>query len=169
MARKKTIPVEKLVATQEKRNYCLERRLAGLTQKEICEETGWDKSAVSRYISTAIADITRENATEFLEVELARLDAMWAAIWEDIVNPGEDDRNGQTWKIDRALAIMDQRAKLTGSYKTAEMKAVADARGNLNTETSSMVGRFFDALEKVYEADGITAATEAPESADDEQ
>jgi hypothetical protein len=142
MARKRTIPIETLVTTQQKRNYALELRLAGKSQREICEETGWDKSSVSRYISAAIADITRENAEEYLEMELSRLDAMLAAIWPDIIS-GE---KGAEWKIDRALAIMEQRAKLTGTYKAAELKAIAEAKGGANVETASMIVDLFSAI-----------------------
>ncbi|MEV4127141.1 hypothetical protein [Nocardia sp. NPDC049707] len=160
MARKRTHSPEKLAETQRKRNTALEMRLAGKTQAQIAAETGWSKQSVSLYIKEAIADITRENAQEYLELELQRLDAMWAAIWEQIVDPASDEeRRGQTWKIDRALAIMEQRAKLTGTYKAAELKAIADAKGGISSETSSMIGRFFTALDQVYDA-ANTAETE---------
>lgn len=145
MARKRTIPVETLVQTQQNRNRALEMRLAGKSQAQIAAETGWSKQVVSNYIKVAIADITRENAEEYLELELARLDAMFAAIWEDII-AGE---KGAEWKIDRALAIMEQRAKLTGSYKAAELKAIADAKGGISSETTSMLGRLFDAIDTI--------------------
>ncbi|MBF6326575.1 hypothetical protein IU451_29185 [Nocardia cyriacigeorgica] len=162
MARKRTIPVETLVQTQQNRNRALEMRLAGKSQAQIAAETGWSKQVVSNYIKTAIADITRENAEEYLELELARLDAMFAAIWEDII-AGE---KGVEWKIDRALAIMDQRAKLTGTYKSAELKAIADAKGGLATETASMIGSFFGKLNDLVAAEQL--AKEASDDPDGE-
>ena len=150
MARKRTHSPEKLAETQQRRNLALEMRLAGKTQAQIAAETGWSKQTVSQYIKDAIAGITRENAQEYLELELQRLDAMWAAIWEQIVDPASDEeRRGQTWKIDRALAIMEQRAKLTGTYKAAELRAIADAKGTTSTNTTSMISKLISALELV--------------------
>jgi transcriptional regulator with XRE-family HTH domain len=148
MARKKTTPVETLVETQQKRNKALELRMAGKSQAEIAEELGVSSSSVSRYITHAVAAITRENAEEYLQLELSRLDALWAGIWNDATH-------GDTWKIDRALAIMDQRAKLTGRYKAAELQAIAEARGGVSAEATSMVGDFFGRLQELVAADEL--------------
>lgn len=153
MARKRTIPVETLVETQQNRKRVLDLRLAGHSQAEICNITGWGKSRVSRYLSSAIADITRESAEEYIELQQQRFDALLVGIWNDATH-------GDTWKIDRALAIEDQRARLLGLYKTAELKAIADAKGGANVETASMIINLFSA---------ITGAvgTESGEPADD--
>ncbi|WP_063023846.1 helix-turn-helix domain-containing protein [Nocardia niwae] len=165
MARKRTTPVETLVETQRKRNLALEMRLAGKSQAQITEEMGVHKSTVSMWIKEAIADITRENAQEYLELELSRLDAMWAAIWKKIVNPkNAEERKAQTWMIDRALAIMEQRAKLTGTYKAAELKAIADAKGGVGAETLSMIGNFFGKLEELVAADQLADNPESDDS-----
>jgi transposase len=159
MARKKTKPVEQVLEVQERRKRALELRLSGMNQSQIAEEMGLHKSTISDYIQHALTNVTRERAEEYLELELSRLDAMLAAIWPRIKElDTREQRDAQPWIIDRALAIMDQRARLTGVYKSAELKAIAEAKGTVSTETSSMVGRFFDALEKVYEADNADAA-----------
>ncbi|WP_280412549.1 hypothetical protein [Nocardia asiatica] len=154
MARKNPHSPEKLAETQRNRNLALELRLAGKTQKQIAEETGWSKQRVSVYIRDAIKDITRENAEEYLSIELDRLDAMWAAIWQKIVSEPETsfDRKNQPWLIDRALAIMDQRARLTGTYKTAELKAIAEAKGGVSGEADSMIEKLVDVLHSQYTA-----------------
>lgn len=170
MARKNPHSPEKLAETQRKRNLVLEMRLAGKPQHQIAAETGWSKQTVSLYIKEAIADITRENAEEYLELELQRLDAMWAAIWEQIVAPASDDeRKGQTWKIDRALAIMEQRAKLTGSYKAAELKAIAAAKGGGNLETASMLIDLFGMLKKAHNDSDESSNDDADASEDSDQ
>ncbi|MGX1809750.1 hypothetical protein ACWIGI_28855 [Nocardia sp. NPDC055321] len=129
MARKKTTPVETLVETQQKRNHALSLRLSGKSQQQIADEMKVHKSTVSLWLKDAIADIARENAEEYLQLELARLDVMFESIWRRTAAPRNDEeRKGQTWLIDRALAIMDQRAKLTGTYKAADLKAVAEAK-----------------------------------------
>jgi transcriptional regulator with XRE-family HTH domain len=150
MARKKTKPVEQVLEVQERRKKALELRLSGLNQTQIAERMGLHKSTISAYIQDALTNVTREKAEEYLELELHRLDAMLAAIWPSIVDPGEDEISGQTWKIDRALAIMDQRAKLTGTYKSAELKAIAAAKGGGNLETTSMLIDLFSMLKTAH-------------------
>lgn len=164
MARKQPHPVEKLVATQERRNEALRLRMTGMTQREIAGELGVSFQMVSKYIQDAIAGITRENAEEYLALELERLDAMHAAIWRKIVKPRNDEeRKSQTWLIDRALAIMDQRAKLTGSYKHAELKVIADAKGNVSEESKSMVGQMVEAFAAAYALDQQAEAAQDDE------
>jgi predicted transcriptional regulator len=158
MARKNPHSPEKLAETQRNRNRALEMRLAGKTQQQIAAETGWSKQRVSAYIQEAIAGITRENAEEYIELQNQRFDAMLAGIWNDATH-------GDTWKIDRALAIEDQRARLLGLYKTAELKAVADAKGNVTEDATSMVGALVAAFDTY--AKGKAASQGEAESADD--
>jgi len=157
MARRDNRPDTAKAELQYKRNKCLELRLAGKTQSQIVQETGWSKQNVSRYIQQAIADITRENAEEYLELELQRLDALQAALWKEATS-------GRKWseqKVDRVLAVIDQRARMLGVYKTAELKAIADAKGTVSGETTSMLGRLFDAI------DTIAAMPDDDEDADE--
>ncbi|MEV6219784.1 sigma factor-like helix-turn-helix DNA-binding protein [Nocardia sp. NPDC051833] len=158
MARKKTTPVETLVETQQKRNRALELRMEGKSQAEIAEELGVSSSSVSRYITQAVKEITRENAEEYLTIELGRLDFLWELIHPDL----KAKDKGYEWKIDRALSIIDQRAKLTGSYKAAELRVIADAKGNVSSEAESMVGQLVDVLHALH------AANEAEQDPDDD-
>ncbi|WP_068059361.1 hypothetical protein [Nocardia xishanensis] len=170
MARKRTIPVEVLVQAQERRNKILELRLAGKSQAQIVAETGWSKQTVSADLKRAIEDITRENAEEYRELELTRLDEMWAAIWPRIVNPkNAEERKAQPWLMDRAFEIIEKRAKLTGTYKAAELRAIADAKGGVGTETLSMVGSFFSRLEELVAADQLADDNEETEPADSDE
>ncbi len=156
MARKRTTPVEVLHETQQKRNRALELRLSGKSQRDIAEEMQASTSAVSVWIKQALADITRENAEEYLELELSRLDMMWAAIWPRIVGPKNDEeRKAQPWLMDRAFEIVEKRAKLTGTYKAAELKAIAEAKGGVSAEATSMVGDFMGRLQELVAADEL--------------
>lgn len=154
MARKHTHSPVVLAETQRKRNLALEMRLAGKTQQQIAAETGWSKQTVSLYIKEALAAVTRENAEELAEIMNQRFDAMLAGIWEDATH-------GDTWKIDRALAIDDQRARLFGLYKTAEIRAAADAKGNVGEAAKSMV-------DKLVAAFGMAQAQDQNENEDAE-
>lgn len=146
MARKHTHSPEVLAETQEKRNKALELRRSGMTQAQIAKKMDVSTSTVSKWISQAIRDITRENAEEYIEIQQQRFDAMLAGIWKDATH-------GDTWKIDRALAIEDQRAKLLGLYKAAELKVVADAKGKVGEESKSMVGQLVNVLHALHAQD----------------
>ncbi|MBF6394111.1 helix-turn-helix domain-containing protein [Nocardia farcinica] len=161
MARKHTLSPEQRAGTQERRNRALELRLAGTPQADIAEQMGVSRTTVSKWISHAIRDITRENAEEYIEIQQQRFDAMLAGIWNDATH-------GDTWKIDRALAIEDQRAKLLGLYKTAELKAIADAKGNVGEEAKSMVGQLVDVLHALHAQDQDDES-EQPDVEDDEE
>lgn len=144
MARNRShIPIDKQVEIRERRARFLQMRLAGKTQAQIAAETGFSKQVVSTDIRTALADITRESAEEYVEMINQRYDAMLAGIYEDATH-------GDNWKIDRALAIEDQRAKLLGLYKHAELKVVADAKGNVGEESKSMVGQLVNVLHALH-------------------
>ncbi|MBF6358187.1 helix-turn-helix domain-containing protein [Nocardia higoensis] len=159
MARKNTTPVEVQVAVQEKRAQALKMRREGKSQSEIARIMDVHKSTVSRWISDAIADITRESAEEWVQIIIQRYDDWLAGVYKDATK-------GDTWKIERALQIEDQRAKLLGLYKHAELKVVADAKGNVSAESKSMVGQLVEALHTAYTLDKASEASD--EDGDDE-
>ncbi|NKS29225.1 hypothetical protein GS534_00585 [Rhodococcus hoagii] len=101
--------LEKRVETQERRRLALQLKLEGWSLQEIADDPRIDRdiSSVSRYISESVKAIPQQAAEELVQMELERLDAMWKGIWADATH-------GDTWKIDRALAIMERRAKYLG-------------------------------------------------------
>lgn len=99
----------KMTAAQ-KRKKALDLRRAGWSYDDIAEEIGYaNKGSAHRAVKQGIADITRESATELLELELSRLDDLMAGAYENA-------RNGDLFAIDRVLKIIDQRAKFLGLY-----------------------------------------------------
>ncbi|MCQ4136658.1 sigma-70 region 4 domain-containing protein [Rhodococcus rhodochrous] len=117
-------PLAKRVETQKRRNEALEMRLAGKSNLEIAAYFGVDPGTASRYVTQALKAIPQENAEEVLRQELQRLDRMWLGIWKDAIN-------GQDFKIDRALAIMDRRAKYLGLDNFVQPDNSQDARAAL--------------------------------------
>lgn len=94
----------------EKRKHALDLRRAGWSFDDIAAEVGYaNKGSAHRAVKQGIADITRESATELLELELSRLDDLMAGAYESA-------RNGDLFAIDRVLKIIDQRAKFLGLY-----------------------------------------------------
>ena len=92
----------------ERRREALELRKAGASYEQIAKKLDYaDKSNARRDIAEAIKDIIREPAEEVLALELGRLDAMFLGCFGKA-------KSGDAAAIDRAIRIMDRRAKYLG-------------------------------------------------------
>lgn len=103
----------------ERRKAALNYRLKGKTYEWIAdhcsEETGVrTRSGVYKLVKTAINEITRETAHEALEMELARVDEVWQEVFKKAVS-------GDLWAVDRAIALMNTRARWLGFDKGVEV------------------------------------------------
>lgn len=120
----------------EKRKMALDLRRAGWTFEDIAQEVGYaNKGSAHRAVKQGIADITRESATELVELELARLDAMFSGLYAAA-------RGGDNFSVDRALKIMDQRAKLLGLYDRKTDDTSAEARAAIVGFREGLKGLF---------------------------
>ena len=120
----------------EKRKQALELRRAGWGYQEIADEVGWaNKGTAYTQVQKAIKEITRESAKELLELELERLDDLFSGLYEAA-------RNGDNFSVDRALKIMDQRARLLGLYDQKPEDPTADVRGALLDFAAGLKGLF---------------------------
>ena len=108
-----------------------ELRKAGYDYADIAEiiETEWEERGIfdelpqswgKRYahkdVTAMMAELRNsmaETVLEIAELEMSRLDALLQAVWEKAIG-------GKYEAIDRALKIMDRRAKLLGLDKTRE-------------------------------------------------
>lgn len=91
-----------------KRIQCMELRMGGMTFAQIAKEVGYaDKGACYKAWQTGMAEAIRVPATEALELELQRLDALLHALWPNA-------STGDTQATDRVIKIMERRAKLLG-------------------------------------------------------
>lgn len=122
----------------EKRKKALDLRRAGWSYQDIADEVGYaNKGSAHRAVKQGIAAITRESATELLELELERLDDMFAGLYEAA-------RQGDLFSVDRALKIIDQRARFLGLYERKPEDGAADVRaavaGFLETMTHALQG-----------------------------
>lgn len=98
----------RLIDAAEKRAKALELRKAGATYDQIARQVGYaDRGGAYRAVATALKQITEEPAHEVRQLELERLDAMLLGLWPNA-------RKGKEGAIDRALRIMERRAKLLG-------------------------------------------------------
>lgn len=120
----------------EKRKQALDLRRAGWSFDEIAAEVGYaNKGSAHRAVKQGIADITRESASELLELELSRLDDLFSGLYESA-------RNGDNFSVDRALKIMDQRARLLGLYDHKPEDPTADVKGALLDFAAGLKGLF---------------------------
>lgn len=96
--------------TAERRERAFELRKAGATFKTIGEQLGISEQAASRHISRVLrqlAEKLQEDAILVRQMEAERLDRFFLALWTRAVA-------GDVVSIDRALRIMERRAKLLG-------------------------------------------------------
>lgn len=96
------------LAIRERQKTALELRLAGKTYREIAAALGY-KSPHGAYdaVTGALAEVTREPAEELRKMELARLDALHAALWPAAIQ-------GDPVSVAGALRVSESRRKLLG-------------------------------------------------------
>ncbi len=98
----------KRVKAHDRQLMALKLRKAGITYEDIAAQLGY-KSAVGAYhaVTAALRVTLQEPADEVRKLELERLDAMLLAIWQRVTK-------GDYGAIDRALRVIERRAKLLG-------------------------------------------------------
>jgi hypothetical protein len=96
------------VIAKERTAQAIELRIAGAKYRVIAETLGYaSEQAAHKAVSEALAQAVREPARQLIEIELHRLDALMLAIWPAA-------RRGVLGAVDRAIRIMERRAKLLG-------------------------------------------------------
>lgn len=134
----------KEIAKADRTAHVLNRRLQGWSQREIAEEIGVERSRVSQIVSQALAETVREPADEVREMELMRLDKYQKRMDDQIEN---GKNNEARLAVDRALAILQQRARLLGLE--APQRRVVDV---VTDESLERARREVEAEIRKYEA-----------------
>lgn len=97
----------------------LEMRQAGKNLDEIAKALGYATTeAVGKLIRRSLDRLLIEPSEAVRDIELTRLDRLLASIWDIATNP---ESKNQFRAIDRVLAIMRQRAELTGINQVKSM------------------------------------------------
>lgn len=87
-------------------------RAEGYSIAEIRQQLGYATNAkVSSDIRKALRSVEREAAEDVLQMELQRLDELWKPVFAKAT---DGDEKGFLFAVDRALTIMDRRAKYLG-------------------------------------------------------
>jgi hypothetical protein len=108
------------VLLAERQLQVLRMRATGATYDDIAKALGLGNRGVAhRIMQKALKDVIKEPVQEVVQLELARLDRLLAAIWGPAI--GVVQINGLTtnvppdlFALDRVLSIMQRRAKLLG-------------------------------------------------------
>ncbi len=111
------------VTAHDNQLKALELRKAGVSYQRIAETLGYkDASGAWRAVKSALKKTLQEPAAELRTLEIERLDAMLSAIWASV-------KQVQYGAQDRALKIMERRAKLLGLDAPVKIAPV-DPDGN---------------------------------------
>lgn len=96
------------VNANDKQRQALELRKAGVSYVAIAERLGYrGPSGAHAAVRAGLKKTLQEPADELRQLEVERLDAALLAIWPQV-------KQGNHGAIDRALRIMERRAKLLG-------------------------------------------------------
>lgn len=99
------------VATASRRLRCVELAGAGKTYEQIAAEVGFsNKSSARKAVVAALAAREANAVDELRHIEVARLDSLQAASWEDALG-------GNVQAVDRILRIITLRAKILGLFE----------------------------------------------------
>lgn len=94
-----------------RRARSVELRLAGMEYADFAKEVGYaNKGTAWKAVNRALRERTDEMADEYLETELARLDALQAISWPDAMA-------GDAAAIHTVLKVMGHRMRLLGLDK----------------------------------------------------
>lgn len=143
------------IESAERRGLALELRKSGATFQEIADKIGYaDRHTARDAVMRGLQDITRDNAEEVLELELARLDALMAGLW---------GQRGDPVAVQTILKIMERRSKYLGldDYES-RMAHVAEEQIRITEQQAETVVAL---LQAVLGQLGLTAEQEqrAPE------
>ena len=103
----------------ERKRNALELRLAGASYRDIADALQVSPATALQDCKEALADIPAQQADEMRTVELSRLDRLQRAVWPRAIK-------GDLQAVDRAIKIIDRRAKLFGLDAPQQVQITAN-------------------------------------------
>lgn len=100
----------------------LRLRSRGMTYQKIADSLGVTKATAYNRVQRALIAIPSEAVDEYRKIETERLDTMLERVMEKVTY--DDGKSGFLFAVDRALAIMDRRAKLLGLDKPIKHEVI---------------------------------------------
>ena len=138
------------------RNQAIELRRQGYTLKRIGQVLGVSTQTAANYVNYCLRELVELTAAateEYRQLELERLDALQAAIWDQAVS-------GNLWAIDRCMAIMERRTKLLGLDKPLQHILAGDKNNPVAVEHRHDIDKKL--LEKMHRLAGLSPENGTP-------
>lgn len=136
---------EKIKAS-EKARKALSLRQQGMSFREIAERVGYkDESGARKAVSALLKRVEFEDVGEYRKLMLLRLEELYK--YTAISLYDKKNERVSLFAIDRALAIIDQTARLVGAYDAIKMEIshAIDWRSELN-QAGVDAGAIFEQL-----------------------
>jgi hypothetical protein len=153
------------IAAAERRVKALELRKAGKTYREIGRALGYSEQRAHKLVTAELSRLNAqrvEQAKEVTRLELERLDALWAGVWTQA-------KRGNGAAVDRALSIMQRRARLLGL--DAPKQSQVEAKVNQTVDLLGEVEQYAEVLRSAAgrvppagppAADGVEQPVDSP-------
>jgi hypothetical protein len=137
------------IAATERQQRAIELKRAGATYQQIANALGYrNRSSAADAVTRALrATVTKETANEDRQIELARLDSMWMAIWPKAVG-------GDLLAIDRCLRISERRTAISGADVPTKVRMPVITEDDF-LKAIEAVERQAAALEEVHADDDL--------------
>jgi len=100
-------PRGSLAARRERERVAVELRVEGCTYAEIGDQLGVSDRMASRIVNRAMNRVLREPVAQLIDLEAARLDGLWAAMWPRALA-------GSARHVEVCVRISERRARLLG-------------------------------------------------------
>lgn len=100
----------------------LDLRKSGMTFQQIGVELGVSTAQAYNYVKGALKETLQESADELRTLELERIDRLLLAVWQNATL-------GRVEAIDRAIKLMERRAKMLGLDAPVQLEATGSAGG----------------------------------------
>ena len=145
---------ETRLATNRLRALTLRRQ--SQTLQQIGQALGVSTQTAANYVNYCLRELVELTAAateEYRQLELERLDALQAAIWNQAVS-------GNLWAIDRCLAIMERRAKLLGLDKPLQHILAGDKNNPLEVEHTYSIDKSL--MDRMTRLAGLSSDNETP-------
>lgn len=122
---KESVTSPRRIADHERAIKAVELRKAGVNYENIAKALGFaDRHTARQCVARALETALLEPSQELITMEQMRLDSLLQAVWGSAVK-------GDKSSIDRALKIMERRAKLLGLDRPAKFEAEVTAVGGV--------------------------------------
>jgi DNA-binding CsgD family transcriptional regulator len=103
------------IAVRERERVAVELRVQGYSYAEIGDRLGVSRKMASRIVNRAMDRVLREPVGQLIDLELARLDALWQAMWPRALR-------GSARHAEVCVRICERRARLLGLDQPAKLE-----------------------------------------------